>query len=167
MALYTIHAPRKADGAAASPAELVFVKEGFCWPALIIPLIWTLYRRLWLMVLLLLAAVFLLVLLREAGGAVASVVYLLGRILYGLEANGLRRWTLERNGHTLVGVVEGRNVEEAERRFFTEWHADAPDADLTPRNPGSSPTAWAPAPWQPAAGEPEVVGLFPTPGSPR
>ena len=47
---------------------------------------------------------------------------------FALEANGLRRWTLERRGYVLVGVVEGRTLEEAERRFFAE-------AGATPTSP--------------------------------
>ena len=46
MAIYTIHAPsagRRPD----DPTAFVAIKDGFCWPALFIPLVWTVYRRLW------------------------------------------------------------------------------------------------------------------------
>lgn len=169
MALYTIHAPAPDEGAATAPADLVFVKEGYCWPALLIPLVWTLYRRLWLVVLLLLAALLVFVAVAGALGQAALAIYLLGRVFYGLEANGLRRWTLERKGYSLIGVAEGRTLSEAERRFFTEWEDDGPvyrpPVAATPET--GAPAARRPASRPPAPIGPEVVGLFPTSGSAR
>lgn len=175
MALYTIHAPERESGAAIAPAELVFIKEGFCWPALFVSLIWTLYRRLWLVFLLLLAAMLVLGALGEVLGSAATVLFLLGRVFYALEANGLRRWTLERNHYTLVGVIEGRTLDEAERRFFADWEPDLdidPDTTAAPPAPEarqSTPSWVMPGPdaWQAASRQRQVVGLFPTPGSGR
>lgn len=169
MALYTIHAPAPDEGAATAPADLVFVKEGYCWPALLIPLVWTLYRRLWLVVLLLLAALLAFVAVAGALGQAALAIYLLGRVFYGLEANGLRRWTLERKGYSLIGVAEGRTLSEAERRFFTEWEDDGlsyhTPVAATPET--DAPFIRRPASRPPAPIGPEVVGLFPTSGSAR
>lgn len=169
MPLYTIHAPAPDDGAATAPADLVFIKEGYCWPALLIPLIWTLYHRLWLVVLLLLAALLVFVAVAGPLGQAALALLLLGRIFYALEANGLRRWTLERNGYVLVGITEGRTLIEAERRFFTEWETDgaayAPPAASPPAT--GAQAAQRPTSWSPSAAGPEVVGLFPTSGSAR
>ena len=126
MTVYTVHAPMKADGVAVDPGELVFVKEGFSWPALLIPPVWLIYRRLWLALLIWLVAVIVLGALAGFAGTDAStVVLVLFAFWFALEANGFRRWTLERRRHALVGVVEGRTLEEAERRFFGEpWLAD-------------------------------------------
>ena len=171
MAIYTVHAPQKPDGASVAPGEIVFVKEGFCWPALFIPVIWAIYRRLWLVVLILLAALLVLSGLGAAGGGSAvTVLYLLGRLLVGLEANGLRRWTLDRNGYAFLGVVEGQRLEEAERRFFSGWEPGLPTGELAPPPGirGAAPTGGAqpaPAPWKSSHRDPEVVGLFPTRGS--
>lgn len=164
MALYTFHAPRSPGAGAASPAEVVAIKDGFCWPALFFPLIWTAWRRLWLVFLALLAAWLAINLLDVAGGGITvAVVYILGRIYYALEANGLRRWTLERRGWQMIGIAEGRTMEEAELRFFAEWSPEAPSAGTAP----APQAAAAGQPWRPASRNPQVVGLFPTPGTPR
>ncbi len=170
MAIYTVHAPQKPDGASVTPGEIVFVKEGFCWPALFIPVIWAIYRRLWLVVLFLLAAFLVLNGLAMAGGGAAvTVLYILGRFYVALEANGLRRWTLDRNGYAFLGVVEGRRLEEAERRFFGEWEPGLPTGELSPPPMigGAAPaggTSSAAAGWGSSRREPHVVGLFPTRG---
>jgi hypothetical protein len=172
MALYTIYAPAKPEGAATGPADLVFIKDGFCWPALFIPLVWMLYRRLWLVLLIYVVAVFCLGTLAAVAGEMAStLVLILFAFYFALEANGLRRWTIERRRHALIGVVEGRNLGEAERRFFMEWPAKADlDGAATPRAPPAPPTPAAspmPPSLLPRPGEPEIVGLFPAPGRGR
>ena len=166
MRVYTVHENSDYD----DERRVVLVKEGFCWPALFVSLLWTLYRRLWLVFLILLAAILLLSVLGEAIGTAAFGLFILGRVFYGLEANGLRRWTLERNGYTLVGVIEGRTLIEAERRFFDDWEPDAPTAYAPP--PPAQDTAPATAasrtgPWKSASTGPQIVGLFPAPGSGR
>ena len=172
MTIFTIHAPRMADGVAADPSELVFVKDGFCWPALFIPPVWLVWHRLWLTLLIWVVAVIVLSLLSGLAGSDASTaVMVLFAFWFALEANGLRRWTLERRGYALVGVVEGRTVVEAERRFF----AEAVDGDVAPV---SAPLAAVAAPVPalsttvapsvpPPRAEPGIVGLFPTPGTRR
>ncbi|MEP5514234.1 MAG: DUF2628 domain-containing protein [Bauldia litoralis] len=170
MALYTIHAPVMADGEPADPVDLVAIKDGFCWPALFIPLIWTIYRRLWLVVLLLVVGLIVLALLAPLGGLAVGGAFLLGRLYFALEANGPRRWTLESRGYRLVGVAEGRSVEEAERRFFAAWSpADMDDraAPAEPEPPAPPPPATPLLPWKRPLGDSQVVGLFPTPGLSR
>ena len=57
MALYTVFAPPPEPGETApDPVRFVFVKDGFCWPALFIPELWLLFRRMWLVFVLYLAA---------------------------------------------------------------------------------------------------------------
>ncbi len=172
MTLYTVHAPMKADGVAVDPGELVFVKDGFSWPALLIPPVWLIYRRLWLTLLIWLVAVIVLGTLAGFAGTDAStVVLVLFAFWFALEANGFRRWTLERRRHALVGVVEGRTLEEAERRFFGEpWLADSAEASPAP-SPGvairATPVRQAEPKPPPPAAEPGIVGLFPSPGTGR
>ena len=49
MPVYTVFAPPQGSGAAEpDPLRFVFVKDGFCWPALFIPELWLLFRRMWL-----------------------------------------------------------------------------------------------------------------------
>ena len=178
MTLYTVHAPTKPDGVAVDPAELVFVKDGFSWPALLIPPVWLIYRRLWLTLLIWLVAVIVLGTLAGFAGTDAStVVMILFAFWFALEANGFRRWTLERRRHALVGVVEGRTLEEAERRYFAEMASaniapvPASSTPLPPVAPGvpapvSALSALSPTP-PPPRPEPGIVGLFPSPGTGR
>ncbi|MCB1498709.1 MAG: DUF2628 domain-containing protein [Bauldia sp.] len=182
MALYTVHAPRSAEGAATDPADLVFVKDGFCWPALFIPLVWLVWRRLWLVLLLyVVGLVGLSILSGLAGDTASTAVTLLFAVWFALEANGLRRWTLERTGRGMVGVVEGRTAETAECRWFAAAEASVPvvrsaPAPSAPRPPAAadaaaakmSPPSPPPAPKvppPPRPAEPGIVGLFPAPGA--
>jgi hypothetical protein len=159
MTIYTVLSPPPVAGdIAPDPLSLLFVKEGFSWPALFFPEVWLIVRRMWLVLLLdVLMIVAALSLAQEAAGAaIALVVLPLARVLFALEANGLRRWTYFRHGYRLIGVVEGRRLWEAELRFFVDWA------------PGSA----APAPSEPEPPSPkraspeagEVVGLFPVAG---
>ena len=171
MTLFTVHAPSPPDGAAVDPAELVFVKDGFSWPALLIPPIWLVWRRLWLTLLIWAVAVVVLSILSGLAGSDASTaVMILFGFWFALEANGFRRWTLERRGYALVDVVEGRTLVEAEWRFF----AQAGDAGAGLVAPSSMPVQRpVQAPWAPVAppvrprSEAGIVGLFPNPGHRR
>ena len=172
MALYTVHAPQKPDGVALDPGELVFVKDGFSFAALLIPPVWLVWRRLWLTLLIWVVAVIVLgTLAGFAGSTALSAVMILFAFWFALEANGFRRWTLERRRHALVGVVEGRTLAEAERRFFSGTDlADlanrpaAPAPGLAVRATTASQPAPSPPPRRP---EPGIVGLFPAPGTGR
>lgn len=160
MSIYTVLAPRTSDSAP-DPTAFVFVKDGFCWPALLIPGIWMIFRRLWLVLALYLAAAILFgVFAGMVEGIAPFALYLLARFLVALEANGLRRWTLERRGFALIGVVEARNAREAEIRFFADWPTEpqAPVSPIAPQPPVK------PVTWQPSSEAGEVVGLFPAPG---
>ena len=162
MSIYTVLSPPLRPGdIAPDPLSLVFVKEGFCWPALFFPEIWLIFRRLWLVLLLDIVAIVAVVaagvILSRAGPA-AGLVLVPARLLFALEANGLRRWTCYRHGYRLVGVVEGRRLWEAELRFFLDWVA----GNRAPRRRRRAPEPPPPRPPSPEAGE--VVGLFPAPG---
>ncbi len=192
MPLYTVFAPPPRPGeAAADPLSFVFVKDGYCWPALFIPELWLLVRRMWLVFVLYLAASLIVgVIGTKVGGALPWVALILMHLLFALEANALRRWKLASAGYELLGVTEGRR-DEAELRFFNQWQPPAPamapvaSAPPTPvetiAEPSPGAAATGAAPWTPAAdrAKPEempaepakvaaesggVVGLFPTPG---
>jgi hypothetical protein len=183
MAIFTVLAPPAGDGdAATDPMKTVFVKDGFSWPALFFAVIWMIYRRMWLVLVLYvavgLAAAFVA---QRTGGDVAGFALVLAHVLFALEANNLRRWTLERRGFRLVGVVEGRNIEEAEVRYFASLDggdavAAAPPTPPTPPTspaPPARPTPppmpgvlYRPDPVRPSAEAGDVVGLFPAPATP-
>ena len=101
--------------------DIVFVKEGFCWPAFFFSVLWALWSRRWLVALGLFAA--------EAAASAVMVALnadLRSRLIVsvglaaiiGVLGNDLRRWTLERRGFVLCDIVTGGDGDAAERRFF-------------------------------------------------
>jgi hypothetical protein len=87
-------------------------------------------------------------------------------LLMGFEGNDLRRWTLGRRGLRLVGLVSGRRVADAERRFLETLvdgtYAASPVGPARPERPAVRAGTWA----RPET-EDEVIGLFPGPESAR
>lgn len=174
MAIYTALVPGSAE-AESDPMAAVFVKEGFSWPALFVALPWLIFRRLWLV----LAGYIVVVVVVGAigdqlGDAFTGQALVVLHFLFALEANELRRWTLRRHGYRLTAVVEGRDVEEAEIRYFAGLSAapatDVPDQP-TPPVAGPTPPAPPPLPLRPlgpiapSAEAGDVIGLFPAPGA--
>ena len=161
MPVYTVHQPPMRDGDALSQFERFrFIRDGFAFWAMIFGPLWLLRHRLWLAligyVIVVAALAFGLAFLRPSAGAVVLAIVLFA-ILFGLEANSLRRWTYSRRGWRNVGVVVGEDQESAERRFFDHWLGDgAAPAPAAPHAP-------APARKQPL-GSTDVIGLFPEPG---
>lgn len=159
MRIYTVQAPPGTVPEEADPAGWVFVKEGFCWPALFFPLLWLIYRRLWSILLVYIAAAALIgIVSLVADGPVLSGVAAVAALWFAAEANEFRRWTLRRRGWQFMGVASGRRLIDAELNFFTRYAAAPPRPVATPLAP---PPA-RPAPL--ATDEPEVIGLFPAPG---
>ena len=184
MPLYTVFAPPAPAGETApDPLRFVFVKDGFCWPALFVPELWLLFRRMWLVFALYLgASVVLSVIGSKVGGPLPWVALALMHLLFTLEGNALRRWKLSGHGYALIGVAEGRRS-EAELRFFSQWQPPAPAPSAPGETPARAETDWEPplaapppaaeaAQVVPAAPQPlrdssergDVVGLFPAPG---
>jgi hypothetical protein len=116
MRVYTVHAPP--DGLAA-PERFKFVKDGFSWPALFVPLLWIVWHRLWLTLMgyvIFVLVVMWIALLLGDGGATAGA--LLGAVLFAFEANTVRRASLLQRGWRELGGSSGRRILEAELRFF-------------------------------------------------
>ena len=125
MKTFTVYEPPAAAADRLDRAEsLVFVKEGFSWVAAAVAPFWLIANKLWLAllgyagtVLVLQAGLWAFGLgQRPLGYAIAAL-----NLLVGLEADSLKRWTLEHNGWQPAGTVNGRNTEECERRFFDNW----------------------------------------------
>ena len=181
MAIYTVLAPPPRDGDPAQEAlNTAFVKDGFSWSALFFAAPWMIYRRMWLTLVVYVAVMAALAYaMQRAGGDFGASVVLLVHLLFALEANNLRRWTLERRGFRLVAVAEGRNIEEAEIRYFSSREAGdntppippipaPPPAQTsvpTPPVPPIPPIPTSLRPIQPSAEAGDVVGLFPTPAT--
>jgi hypothetical protein len=165
MAIYTVHEPPLGKNETEpDPDRFVFVRDGFyLWGFLLTPL-WMLRHRLWLVLLcyvLISSALNIILYTAHASPAVAAVTTAFVALLIGLEGGTLRRWTLARRGFRPVGLVVGDDVYSAERRFFDSWvKGDVPSA------PASPPPAPPPLPHRQTAG-PEVLGLFPQPGTSR
>jgi hypothetical protein len=158
MSTYTVHAPPRRDGIAADPQRFAFVRDGFYFWAFLLTPIWMLYRRLWLafaLYLVLIAALAVTYYLLNLPPAARILIQVLLSILIGLEAGTLRRWTYARRRWTTIGVVSARNLEDAERRFFSRWVED--DKAVAAPSPAVAPVASRPM-------SSDVIGLFPEPG---
>lgn len=162
MAVYTVLEPPSSPDLAVDAERVLFVREGFSWAALLVPALWLVWHRLWLVGLGWAAVV---VALQLGAGRLGGPMPLIAGIGFGLvfafEANALRRWTLERRGYRFSGVVAGANRDECERRFFATW--------LIGRRLAAPPPAagpWTAAPAGRTATSP-IIGLFPSPERPR
>ena len=172
MPVYTVFAPPQASGATApDPLRFVFVKDGFCWPALFIPELWLIVRRLWLVLVVYVAlSVVVSIVGSQVGGPLPWVTLALMHLLFALEGNALRRWKLLARGYQFIGVAEGP-LEVAELRFFSAWQPPPPvekPAGTAPPPPQASPAEdtrpLPPRIEMPSAESGQVIGLFPSPG---
>ncbi len=157
MRAYTVHAPPDEP---ASPEQFRFVKDGFSWPALFFPVLWILWHRMWLT--LVYYVIFALVIAwigRLGDQDVAAVIGILGAVLFALEANNFRRMALRARGWHDLGPASGRNLDEAETRFFAEW---GQALNTLPRRDAMARAAYSPEARAHGADEP-ILGLFPEP----
>ena len=167
MTVYSVYEPPiEAPEIAERADRLAFVKEGLSWPALLVPLLWLLYHRMWIEFILL---VLVYVALQLAfgtdpqGQALAGWASLAIAVLFAFEANDLRTLSLERRGYRLAGVASGRDRTEAERSFFHTWlPQQARTAKGLERGPERRREGEAAAPVPRGEGE-GVIGLFPQP----
>ncbi|MBT4491087.1 MAG: DUF2628 domain-containing protein [Rhodospirillaceae bacterium] len=126
MRLYSVHhRPGERD---VTDPDVVLVKEGFCWPALFLPLVWLLYRmQFWglLAYLLLTGLLTVAVTLSGMDDLTGLALSLVLSLLVASLANDWRSWRLSAKGYELVTVVAAKNLSQAERIFFLhEWQGD-------------------------------------------
>jgi hypothetical protein len=163
MTIYTVLAPPvSATGGLDEADRMIFVKDGFSWSAFLIPVVWMLYRRMW--VVLCFYALYLVAIElagRFLGAPTATALGVLGALFLGFEGNSLLRWTLSRRRFTEQGLVEAASRDEAEIRFFHRFAA-ASTAAAEPRLAGPAVHRAA----RPDSSA-DIVGLFPTPGTVR
>ena len=130
MRTFTVHEPPEPHGDRLERAEaLVFVPEGFSWGAALLTPFWLLAHGLWLGLLAYIGAFVVLGLLMTTLGLPSQLGgwLLVGlHVLFGFEADTLRRWSLERQGFRTIATVNGRSVDDCERRFFDAWLDDQP-----------------------------------------
>ncbi|GGB40448.1 hypothetical protein GCM10011316_10650 [Roseibium aquae] len=119
---FYVMAPPDADPditAAETAERLVFVPDRFSILAFAFSVPWMLVHRMWFVLLGYLALTLAIELVAFwTVGAAAGVAALAVSFAFGLEAQGLRKWSLERKGYRQVGLVAAGDLEEAEIRFF-------------------------------------------------
>ncbi|MBN8183549.1 DUF2628 domain-containing protein [Roseibium aggregatum] len=159
MSTYVVMAPPEFEDVAGDPRQtdrLAFVPDGFSALAFLFAVIWLLVNRMWLVLLGYLAATLVIELLALSVSQEAmAVVALFTSILFGLEAQALRRWSLERKGWRVVGIVDAHNKSEAELRFLHK----AADRVSPPRPQIDRQQRPASQPIIPRIGSEQVVGL--------
>ncbi len=167
---YTIHEPGIPDADPVTHAEAVyFVKEGVAWWALFFPLIWLLYHRMWIVLTGFAGVLAALQLGLGLAGVSATAIgwsTIALSVLFAIQANDLRRWTLARRGYEMAGAVTGRDRNECELKYFATWLEGAaaqpahPKPSASAKSAASAATAKTP---KPENGD-DVIGLFPETG---
>jgi hypothetical protein len=158
--------PTEAEDLTERADRLAFVKEGFSWPALFIPLLWLIYHRMWIELILLTAIYVALPLAFGTdlqGQTLTTWASLAISVLFAFEANDLRAMALERRGYRLASVAMGRDRTDAERSFFSAW---LPQQSKTAKGSaqGGEPRRGTEGITPVSRGEgEEVIGLFPQP----
>ena len=127
MRLYSIHLRRHGLD---PDRDIVLVKEGFSWPALLFSFLWALRHRLWLAA----AAIFLTVTTLNVAtywlrpDELSQSVLSLGLgVIIGYLGNDLRRRKLTRQGFAFAGAVSGDDQDQALRRYLDNQPALATD----------------------------------------
>jgi hypothetical protein len=173
MAVYTVHEPplRKRQNET-DPMRFTFVRDGFHFWAFVLGPLWMLRHRLWLVLighLVIVGGLAAGLTWLGASGPGSAAVGVLVALLIGLEASTLRRWTLARRGWNNLGVIVADDVELAERRFFDAWSGQIWAAQNWAAESGPAhepaPPAPPPTPRAPSPAQPDVIGLFPQPGT--
>jgi hypothetical protein len=168
MVTYTVHERENEAGDVAQRADkIVFVKEGYAWAGLLIPIVWLLYHRMWLVLagfVAIMAALHAGLAAAELADDVAAWTTFGVSGLFALLANDLRRWTLRARGFRLVEPVSGRDRAECEERFFTGWLAVQESGQPLAQAPASASPLAVERAGAPSAEADDVIGLFPEPG---
>jgi hypothetical protein len=132
MAIFTVHIPPTAAGARPEPERIVFLRDGFSWPAFFFGPFWLVWRRAWLAAglwtLLLVIVALIAWKLRVPRDAMSWAGLALAAWL-GFEGVRLVAWSLARRGYVERDIVVGDDVEEAEEVFFHRWSAPAEEQE--------------------------------------
>jgi hypothetical protein len=120
--LYTVHYREEAKGSLPALAdEAVLVKVGFSWPAFLVPFVWLIWKRMWIVLAFYLVAEAALIGLAVRPVLPDNALLVLSfalHLLLGLQGNDLYRWTLDRRRYRERGAVAAEDAAAAERRYF-------------------------------------------------
>ncbi len=121
MAIFTVHFPRTAPGESPAPDKMVFLRDGFSWPALLFGPFWLVWRRAWIVAglwtLLLVALAVIAWKMRVSRDAISWLAFALA-VWLGFEGERLVGWNLGRRGYVEQDLVIGEDIDEAEEVFF-------------------------------------------------
>jgi uncharacterized membrane protein len=157
MAVYAVFEPPAGGERLAHAEKIAFVRDGFSWGAFIFGPLWLLWRRLWLPFVVYIVVVGVLsvaVAYLRVGESAGALLALLVALLLGLEGPALRRGGYLRRGWRERGIVVGKGLPEAERRFFDQWVNSAASSQLPFGQPSRAMSTLAS----------DIIGLFPEPG---
>ncbi|GAB4539576.1 MAG: hypothetical protein Tsb0019_40050 [Roseibium sp.] len=158
MKTFIVMAPPEFEDVAGDPRQtdrLQFVPDRFSVPAFLFSFFWLLVYRMWLVLLAYLAITLVFELLAlTVRQEIMGVVALIATLLFALEAQALRRWSLERKGWRVVGIIDAANRDDAELRFLHK----AADR-LSPAKVRQDRERPARSPIVPRIGSEQVVGL--------
>jgi len=170
MAVFTVFEPPPSGDALRDAERTQFVRDGFSWAALLVPFLYLIWHRMWLVLVLWIAVVAATQAAAAALGAPAPLIAGVAlALLTGFEAATLRRWTLSRRRWRYAGVVAGTDRDDCERRFFADrlnGHPGAP-APAPQAAPSYRASPSQLPPFGEGAGAGGIVGLFPAPERPR
>jgi Protein of unknown function (DUF2628) len=142
---YSVHEPPHTAADRVERAEaLEFVKDGFEFPAFVLPPIWLASRGIWLGTLAYFAAVVVIFGLAGWLGVTTlwpALAMLVIHLIAGAEADELHRSHLEAQGWSTVGHVTGTGALDCERRFYDQW---LPSSPMTRTAEPVSPSVAAP-----------------------
>lgn len=173
MVIYSVHEREDEAGDISERADKIFfVREGFAWIALVTPVLWLLYHRMWRILagfIVLIVAIQAGVLVFDLGEEISGSAALVVNGAFAFLANDLRRRSLELKGYALVELVSGRDIAECEEKFFTEWLGNQSETGVRAEEsartmPGKQQNITFTASSQNSSTEAEdVIGLFPEP----
>ena len=173
-AFAVLEPPGHVDTAIGQADRFIFLQEKFGFSAFLFGPLWMMWQRLWLELLIYLlglAAIGSGLNVLGVGWPAMILIFGLIQLLLGLEAMTLVRGMRFRHGWRDCGIVIADDLDLAERRFFSDRIArrDARAAvpGMTPGSPGFAVPLPPPSPPHGGPPGPDVIGLFPEPGSSR
>ena len=127
-----------------------FVRDGFAIMALVVPVLWLAWHRLWIEALLALAAAIAIAAFGTISGfgTAAPLLSTLVSIYVAIEGPQLRIAALERRGFSQAATVEASNASDAELRYFSQFEERKQTSQvvtpLVPNKPAGPAEPFAP-----------------------